>query len=35
MEVREGGLALTEVAPGVEVDEVLAKTDATLTVDLK
>ncbi|WP_319531097.1 CoA transferase subunit B [uncultured Cohaesibacter sp.] len=35
MEVREGGLALIELAPGVEVDEVLAKTEATLTVDLK
>ena len=35
MEVREGGLALIELAPDVTVEEVTAKTEATLTVDLK
>ena len=34
---KAGTLTLTEVAPGVEVDEVRAKTDAVFTVasDLK
>lgn len=34
---RDGGLTLTEIAPGVEVDEVRAKTDAKFEVapDLK
>lgn len=33
----QGTLTLTEIAPGVEVEEVKAKTDATFTVaeDLK
>lgn len=34
MEVRDNGLALIELAPGVTVEEVQAKTDADLTIDL-
>ena len=35
MEVRENGLALIELAPDVTVEEVVAATEATLTIDLK
>ncbi|PLW75116.1 CoA transferase subunit B [Cohaesibacter celericrescens] len=34
MEVRKEGLALIELAPDVTVDEVVAKTDATLLIDV-
>ncbi|HAT84706.1 3-oxoacid CoA-transferase subunit B [Cohaesibacter gelatinilyticus] len=34
MEVRDNGLALIELAPDVTVEEVQAKTDADLTIDL-
>ena len=34
MDVRQGGLALIELAPDVTVEEVEAKTEATLLIDL-